>query len=116
SLRESLMWAFGMILVCMVFLFRDWRIVLIAVITIIVPLAITAGLMGWLGIPLKPSTVLVFSVALGITVDVTIRFLVNFRQDLLAYDESVEQTVRRTIHETGLSIIFTSLILTAGFA
>lgn len=116
SLRESLMWAFGMILVCMVFLFRDWRIVLIAVITNIVPLAITAGLMGWLGIPLKPSTVLVFSVALGITVDVTIRFLVNFRQDLLAYDESVERTVRRTIHETGLSIIFTSLILTAGFA
>src|SRR5690606_10974140 len=116
SLRESLMWAFGMILVCMVVLFRDWRIVLIAVVTNIVPLIITAGIMGWLNIPLKPSTVLVFSVALGITVDVTIRFLVNFKQDLTLHEESVEHTVRRTIHETGLSIIFTSLILMAGFA
>lgn len=116
SLRDSLLWAFGMILVCMIFLFRDWRIVLIAVITNIVPIVITAGVMGWLHIPLKPSTVLVFSVALGITVDVTIRFLVNFKQDLQSYDESVEATVRRTIRETGLSIIFTSLILTAGFA
>lgn len=116
SLRDSLIWAFGMILVCMLFLFRDWRIVLIAVVTNIVPLLITAGIMGWLHVPLKPSTVLVFSVALGITVDVTIRFLVNFKQDLSLYQEDIRQTVRRCIHDTGLSIIFTSLILIAGFA
>lgn len=116
SLRDSLIWAFGMILVCMVILFRDWRIVLIAVITNIVPLLITAGVMGWLNVPLKPSTVLVFSVALGITVDVTIRFLVNFKQELATHNEDIEMTVRRSIHDTGLSIIFTSLILIAGFA
>lgn len=115
SLRDSLLWAFGMILVCMFFLFRDWRIVVIAVVTNIVPLVITAGIMGWLGVPLKPSTVLVFSVALGITVDVTIRFLVNFKQDLSTYQEDIKQTVRRSIHDTGLSIIFTSVILMAGF-
>lgn len=116
SLRDSLIWAFAMILVCMVVLFRDWRIVLIAVIANIVPLLLTAGVMGWLNVPLKPSTVLVFSVALGITVDVTIRFLVNYKQELATHDEDIEMTVRRTIRDTGLSIIFTSLILTAGFA
>ncbi len=116
SLRDSLLWAFGMILACMIFLFRSWRIVLIAVVTNIVPLAITAGVMGWLNIPLKPSTVLVFSVALGITVDVTIRFLINFKQELATHNEDIEMTVRRSIHDTGLSIIFTSLILIAGFA
>ncbi len=115
SLRESLMWAFGMILVCMVVLFRNWRIVLIAVVTNVVPLLITAGIMGWMNIPLKPSTVLVFSVALGITVDVTIRFLVNFKQELATHNEDIEVTVRRSIRDTGLSIIFTSLILMAGF-
>jgi predicted RND superfamily exporter protein len=116
SLRESLMWAFAMILVCMVVLFRSWRIVIIAIVTNIVPLLITAGVMGWLNVPLKPSTVLVFSVALGITVDVTIRFLVNFKQELATHNEDIEMTVRRSIHDTGLSIIFTSLILMAGFA
>ncbi len=116
SLRESLMWAFAMILVCMIILFRSWRIVMIAVVTNIVPLLITAGIMGWMNIPLKPSTVLVFSVALGITVDVTIRFLVNFKQELATHNEDIEVTVRRSIRDTGLSIIFTSLILMAGFA
>ncbi|RYG54673.1 MAG: RND transporter, partial [Chitinophagaceae bacterium] len=61
------------------------------------------------------STVLVFSVALGITIDVTIRFLVNFKQELSRHDDNIAETVRRTIHDTGLSIIYTSLILIAGF-
>lgn len=116
SLRDSLIWAFAMILVCMIVLFRNWRIVLIAVVTNIVPLLITAGIMGWCNVPLKPSTVLVFSVALGITVDVTIRFLVNFKQELATHNEDIQVTVRRSIHDTGLSIVFTSLILMAGFA
>ena len=115
SLRDSLLLAFAMILVCMIMLFRSWRIVVIALVTNIVPILITAGLMGWLGVALKPSTVLVFSVALGITVDVTIRFLVNFKQELSTHDEDIEMTVRRTIRDTGLSIIFTSLILVVGF-
>jgi len=115
SLRDSLILAFIMIFGCMVFLFRSWRILLISVIINIVPLLITAGIMGWVGIPIKPSTVLVFSVALGITIDVTIRFLVNFKQELSRHDDNIAVTVKRTIHDTGLSIIYTSLILIAGF-
>ncbi len=115
SLRDSLVLAFLIIFSCMVVLFRSWRILLISVVVNIVPLLITAGLMGWVGIRIKPSTVLVFSVALGITIDVTIRFLVNFKQELARHDDSIADTVHRTIHDTGLSIIYTSLILIAGF-
>jgi predicted RND superfamily exporter protein len=70
--------------------------------------------MGWAGVPLKPSTVLVFSVALGIAIDVTIRFLVNYKQE---QDKatSIQQNVIQTIHSTGLSIIYTSVVLIAGF-
>jgi predicted RND superfamily exporter protein len=115
SLRDSLILAFLIIFSCMIVLFRSWRILLISIVVNIVPLLITAGLMGWIGIHIKPSTVLVFSVALGITIDVTIRFLVNFKQELARHDDSIADTVRRTIHDTGLSIIYTSLILIAGF-
>lgn len=115
SLRDSLILAFLIIFGCMVALFRSWRILLISIVVNIVPLLITAGLMGWVGIRIKPSTVLVFSVALGITIDVTIRFLVNFKQELARHDDSIADTVHRTIHDTGLSIIYTSLILIAGF-
>lgn len=116
SLRDSLILAFIIIFSCMVALFRSWRILLISIVVNIVPLLITAGLMGWMGIRIKPSTVLVFSVALGITIDVTIRFLVNFKQELVRHDDSIANTVHRTIHDTGLSIIYTSLILIAGFS
>ena len=116
SLRDSLILAFIIIFSCMILLFRSWRILLISIVVNIVPLLITAGLMGWIGIRIKPSTVLVFSVALGITIDVTIRFLVNFKQELVRHDDSIANTVHRTIHDTGLSIIYTSLILIAGFS
>lgn len=115
SLQESLMLAFLMIFGCMIALFRSWRILLISMVVNIVPLLITAGIMGWVGIPIKPSTVLVFSVALGITIDVTIRFLVNFKQELQRHDDGIANNVQRTIQDTGLSIIYTSLILIAGF-
>ena len=71
--------------------------------------------MGWAGIPLKPSTVLVFSVALGIAIDITIRFLVNYKQELPLHGNDMKQTVIETIHSTGISIIYTSLVLIAGF-
>lgn len=115
SLRDSIVLAFFMIFGCMIFLFRSWRILLISIVINIIPLLITAGIMGWSGIVLKPSTVLVFSIALGITVDVTIRFLVNFRQELGKNDDDISKTVHKTIQDTGLSIIYTSLILIAGF-
>jgi predicted RND superfamily exporter protein len=116
SLRDSLVLAFIMIFGCMIALFRSWKILLISVVTNVIPLLITAGIMGWAGIAIKPSTVLVFSVALGITIDVTIRFLVNFKQELSHHDANIAATVKKTIHDTGLSIIYTTLILITGFS
>ncbi|MEJ8816782.1 efflux RND transporter permease subunit [Lacibacter sp. H407] len=115
GLKESIFWAFLLIALCMLYLFRSARILFCSLIPNIVPLVITAGVMGWVGIPLKPSTVLVFSVALGIAIDVTIRFLINYKQELPLHKHDVQETVKQTIRQTGISIIYTSLVLVAGF-
>ena len=115
GLKESILWAFLLIALCMLYLFRSARILVCSLIPNIIPLLITAGIMGWVGIPLKPSTVLVFSVALGIAIDVTIRFLVNYKQELPHNNYDMKKTVIETIHSTGISIIYTSLVLIAGF-
>jgi predicted RND superfamily exporter protein len=115
GLKESILWAFLLIALCMLYLFRSFRILLCSLIPNVIPLAITAGVMGWVGIPLKPSTVLVFSVALGIAIDITIRFLVNYKQELPQQNYDMKKTVIETIHSTGISIIYTSLVLIAGF-
>jgi len=115
GLKESIAWAFLLIALCMLFLFRSFRILLCSLIPNIIPLLVTAGIMGWAGVALKPSTVLIFSVALGIAIDITIRFLVNYKQVLPEHGNDVPSAVKSTIHQTGLSIIYTSLVLTAGF-
>ncbi len=115
GLKESIFWAFLFIAICMIYLFRSFRIVLCSLIPNAIPLIITAGVMGWANIPLKPSTVLIFSVALGIVIDVTIRFLINYRQQLKEYNNSVDDTLSQTIRHTGISIIYTSVVLVAGF-
>jgi predicted RND superfamily exporter protein len=115
GLKESIMWAFLLISLCMLYLFRSFRILLCSLIPNLIPLVITAGVMGWAGVPLKPSTVLVFSVALGIAIDITIRFLVNYKQELPTFNNNVLTTVTSTIKHTGLSIVYTSLVLIAGF-
>jgi predicted RND superfamily exporter protein len=115
GLKESIAWAFLLIAFCMLFLFRSFRILICSLIPNLIPLLVTAGIMGWVGVALKPSTVLIFSVALGIAIDITIRFLVNYKQVLPEYNNDPSQAVKATIHQTGLSIIYTSLVLTAGF-
>ena len=115
GLKESILWAFLLIAICMLYLFKSFRILVCSLIPNLVPLVVTAGIMGWAGVPLKPSTVLVFSVALGIAVDITIRFLVNYKQVLPLNNFNVPASVKNTIQQTGLSIIYTSLVLTAGF-
>ncbi|HQW42952.1 MAG: MMPL family transporter [Chitinophagaceae bacterium] len=115
GLKDSIAWAFLFIALCMLYLFRSVRILFCSLIPNIIPLLITAGIMGWVGVPLKPSTVLVFSVALGIAIDITIRFLVNYKQELPHNNYDMKQTVIETIHSTGISIIYTSLVLIAGF-
>ena len=99
----------------MLYLFKSARILICSLLPNVIPLVITAGIMGWIGVPLKPSTVLVFSVALGIAVDITIRFLVNYKQELPLYNNNILQTVSVTIKNTGLSIVYTALVLIAGF-
>lgn len=115
GLKESIAWAFLLISFCMLYLFRSIRILICSLIPNLIPLVITAGVMGWVGIPLKPSTVLVFSVALGIAIDITIRFLVNYKQELPHQQFNMKKTVIETIHSAGISIIYTSLVLIAGF-
>jgi predicted RND superfamily exporter protein len=114
GLKESIFWAFLLIALCMLYLFRSGRILLCSLLPNVIPLVITAGVMGWAGVPLKPSTVLVFSVALGIAIDITIRFLVNYKQEAKK-ELSIQQNVVQTIYSTGLSIIYTSIVLIAGF-
>ncbi len=115
GLKESIFWAFLLISLCMLYLFRSFKILICSLIPNLIPLVITAGVMGWMGIALKPSTVLVFSIALGIAIDVTIRFLINYKQELPHYNNQVPQTLVQTIRHTGISIIYTSLVLIAGF-
>lgn len=115
GLKESILWAFLLIALCMLYLFKSLRILLCSLIPNIIPLIVTAGIMGWIGIRLKPSTVLIFSVALGIAIDVTIRFLVNYKQELPQHNNNVIKTVTETIKHTGLSILYTSMVLIAGF-
>ncbi len=115
GLKQSLLWAFLFIALCMLYLFKSLRILICSLIPNVIPLIVTAGIMGWTGVRLKPSTVLIFSVALGIAIDVTIRFLVNYKQELPANNFDIKKTVSETINHTGLSIVYTSLVLIAGF-
>jgi uncharacterized protein len=116
GLKESILWAFLLIALCMLYLFRSFKILICSLIPNIIPLIITAGVMGWAGVAIKPSTVLVFSVALGIAIDITIRFLVNYKQELSINNKKTpHEIVVDTIHKTGISIIYTSLTLIAGF-
>jgi len=112
GLKVSIQWAFLLIAGCMLVLFRSLRILICSLVPNVIPLLITAGIMGWAGVRLRPSTVIVFSIALGIAIDITIRFLVNYRQEAGA---DPEKAVVDTINTTGISILYTSLVLTAGF-
>lgn len=115
GLGESIFWAFILIALAMLYLFKSTRMLFCSLIPNVIPLIVTAGVMGWLGISIKPSTVLVFSVALGIAIDVTIRFLINYKQELPHLNNDVDATLKQTITHTGISIIYTSLVLVAGF-
>ncbi len=115
GLISSILWAFLFIALCMLYLFRSFRILLCSLIPNVIPLLVTAGIMGWVGVSLRPSTVLVFSIALGISIDVTIRFLINYKQELPLHKQNIQETLAQTIRHTGISIIYTSLVLIAGF-
>ena len=115
NLRESLIIAIVLIAVIMALLFRSLRMIILSLIPNLIPLLITGSLMGFLGIPLKPSTALIFSIAFGISVDDSIHFLAKFRQELFSNNFSVPKAVSVSIRETGSSMIYTSIILFFGF-
>lgn len=115
GLTSSLLLAFLLIAVCMGYLFRSWRMIIFSLIPNLIPLIITAGIMGFFGIPLKPSTVLIFSIAFGIAIDNAIRFLAKYQQELHRHNWDITKTVSMALYEAGISIIYTSIILFFGF-
>ena len=115
NLVSSILFAIISIAALMSMLFSSFKMVMISMIPNIIPMIITAGVMGWFNIPLKPSTLIIFSIALGITVDNTIHFLARYRQELQMKKWDLKECVAISIRETGLSIIYTSIILFFGF-
>jgi len=115
NLFQSLLFALLVISLLMAAMFRSARMVLISLIPNLIPQIITAALMGYFDIPLKPSTILVFSIALGITVDNTIHFLAKYRQELKLLNWDIRKSVILAVRETGSAILFTSIILLCGF-
>jgi predicted RND superfamily exporter protein len=116
NLLESILLAIILISLIMTALFMSFRMILISILPSLIPLVITAGLMGFFQISLKPSTILIFSIAFGIASDQTIYFLTKFRHEIkLNPVMSISKAVTLTIHETGVSMIYTAIILFAGF-
>lgn len=115
NLQESLLLAFFLITLSMAILFANARMIIISLIPNLLALMITAGLMGYFNIPLKPSTALIFSITFGISVDNSIRFLAKYRQEILSNNFLVPRAVSESIMETGKSIMYTSIVLFAGF-
>ena len=100
----------------MAWMFRSFRMILVSLIPNLLPLIITAGLMGFLEVPIKPSTILVFSIAFGISVDDTIHFLAKYRQELIANNWKIKKSVYAALRETGVSMFYTSIVLFFGFS
>lgn len=115
NLVISLSLAILLISIFMAWMFRSYKMIIISLVPNILPLLITAGLMGYLGVPIKPSTVLVFSIAFGISVDDTIHFLAKYRQELIAHKWNVRKSVYAALRETGVSMFYTSIVLFFGF-
>ncbi len=115
SLFTSLFIAVLAIAFFMAWMFSSWEMVVISMIPNFIPLLITASFMGYFGIPIRPSTVLVFSIAFGISVDNTIHFLAKYRQELKATCFDIGRSVRFAIREAGISMLYTSIILFFGF-
>ncbi len=116
NLIISLSLAILLIAIFMAYMFRSFKMILISLIPNLLPLIITAGVMGFTGIPLKPSTILVFSIAFGISVDDTIHFLAKYRQELIENNWKIKSAVFSSLRETAISMFYTSVVLFFGFA
>ena len=115
NLVVSLSLAIILIAIFMGWIFRSVQMIIVSIIPNLLPLLTTAGLMGYLGIPIKPSTILVFSIAFGISVDDTIHFLAKYRQELISNNWKIRKSVYGALRETGVSMFYTSIVLFFGF-
>jgi len=116
NLWESIALAVVVIALLLAFLFTSWRMILISLIPNLIPQLMTGALMGFLGIPIKPSTILIFSIALGISVDNSIQFLSRYRLQLKHTGHNIPSSVISALKETGYSMIYSSTVLFFGFA
>ena len=116
NLLISLFLAIILISLMITYLFRSYKMVIISLVPNILPLLFTAGVMGFFNIPIKPSTILVFSIAFGISVDDTIHFLVKYRQELIANNWKIRKSIFASLRETGISMFYTSIVLFFGFS
>lgn len=115
NLVESLALAFFLVALLMFGLFRNLKVVLISLVPNIIPLIITASIMGYVGLSLKPSTILIYSIALGIASDQTLYFLTKFRHEQKHENLTASRIISMTLKETGMSMIYTAIILFFGF-
>ncbi|MEM0517744.1 efflux RND transporter permease subunit [Aequorivita flava] len=116
NLILSLSLAIFLIALFMAWMFRSFKMILISLIPNLLPLIITAGVMGFVGVPIKPSTILVFSIAFGISVDDTIHFLAKYRQELIVNNWKIKKSVFAALRETTVSMFYTSIVLFFGFS
>jgi predicted RND superfamily exporter protein len=116
NLLSSLLFAFFLTGGLVAIMFRSFKMVLVSIIPNLLPLLMTAGLMGFFGIPLKPSTLLVFGIAFGMSVDDTLRFLAQYRLELSRNDWRIKKSVFATFDDAGISMFYTSIVLFFGFS
>lgn len=116
NLFESVIIAIVLISILMAFLFTSFRMILVSMVPNIIPLLITAAIMGFTGIPIKPSTIIVFSIALGISVDNAIQYLSRYRHELKVNNGAIKLSALNALREAGFSMIYTSIVLVLGFS
>jgi predicted RND superfamily exporter protein len=115
NLFLSLGLAVIIITILMALIFSSVRMIIISLIPNIIPQILTAGMMGYFGIPIKPSTILIFSIALGISVDNTIHYLSRYRLHLKHSNWNVKESILAALKETGYSMVYSAIILFFGF-
>jgi predicted RND superfamily exporter protein len=116
NLISSLLLALLVIAILMALTFTSFKMVVISLIPNLIPQLLTAAMMGYAGISIKPSTILIFSIALGISVDNTIHFLSRYRLQLIMNDWKIKESVLAALLETGFSMIYSAVVLFFGFA
>ena len=115
NLLYSLILAILLISAVIYWMFRSKRMLILSLIPNLLPLLLTAGIMGFAGVPLKPSTILIFGITLGISVDDTIHYLTKYREELKKHHHRVSKAVIVALRETGISMFYTSIVLFFGF-